>query len=811
LSALLLYCATTVAIVAIWRRFVQPITVVAAIVLILLPFAFMGTALLRGRVYAPVDLPYASEPLKDYKSDYGIGAVHNGTLSDLYAQIIPWRYAARVAITHGEWPLWNPYLLCGDVLVANAQSAPYDAINLLGLLIPFAASITFGAAMTFFIAGFFTFALTRAIACSELASLAAGAAFMFCGSLAFTIGWPLGRVWAFFPFVLFAARAIVHDADRRAAILLTIALVLMIFTGHPESILHIVAAGAAFGAFELLMEFMECGGAATAFKRTESGGFAAAVQKMRRALALAFAAGVASLALTAIFLLPFYEATQQTVEGGFRRQIYAHAKYDTSLDLIARRAGNAFLPFYGGQPWRDNITDHWDPQIARAGSVALALALCAIVLGRRRRETWFFAALAAIAFAAAFTMWPVAHLLHTLPLFNIALNDRLAFAALCAVALLAGIGVDAVMARPRAAATIFIVVALLLGGASAFVLRSQLKAGVRESVIALNVLAELLPLAIIAALLALRVRGTLVAIVALLLLQRAIEDGSIYPAVPARAFYPRLPVIAAMPQSDEPYRMLARYWGLVPDSAALYELEEARGYEAMTFERLAQTFPLWSQPQPVSFNRVDDITRPFLDALNVRYAIQSKETEAAPGWKLVRDDRESSLYENTHVLPRAFVPKRIRVRNSTTAVLDEMHDARDFSDTAWIEVREMQPKEFANGSGTLTIRKRGMNAFAIDATMQQNGWIVLSESAWRGWRAYIDGRRVETRFADNALLGIHVPAGTHHVDVIYLPESFTRGRAISFATLIGLIVAGVILSRRTWRRNAARDRSLRSG
>jgi hypothetical protein len=769
LSALLLYAVTTVAVVLAWRRFVQPISLLTSVVLLLLPLVFTGRALLTGRVYGPVELPFMSEPLKDYRGDYGIGVPHNEILTDLSEQIIPWRQAVRVAMAQHEWPLWNPYLLCGDVLAANAQSAPYDPVNLLGLLIPIAPSITYGAAMGFFLAGFFTFAFCRKLESSEVAALAAAAGFMYCGQLAFTIGWPLGRAWTWFPLVMFAARAVVRDADLRAAILLTTSLVLTIFAGHPESILHIVATGAAYGLFELLT-FRREGGTAT-----------------RRALLLAVVSGGVALALTAIFLLPFMEASQQTVEGRLRREVYAPAHYDTTLELIGRRVGGALLPFYGGQPWHDNITPLWDPQLSRCGSLVLALAAVGLFASPRRHGTWFFGVLALIAFAAAITAWPVAHLLHALPLFNIAINDRLGYAALFSLAVLAAAGLDAMHVRPARSAAILGIVTLLLALLTAIVLPGQLRAGVHGSLITLNVVAELLPLLIAGGLVVFRVRGAAAAIVLLLLVQRATEDGSIYPAVKARDFYPRVPLLAAMPPSAVPWRMVGRSFALLPNAAALYDLEDARGYEAMTFERLAQTYPLWSQPQPVSFNLVNDLSRPFLSALNVRYAITSSDAAPPDGWSIVRDDRQSRLLENRRVLPRAFLPKSIRFRPSGKSVLTEMAAATDFGETAWIEVPEQSPQDFPNPPGTLTVRKDGPG-FAIAAVMQGNGWMVLSESAWRGWRVYIDGRRVQTHHADHALLGIYVPAGRHDIRARYLPESFTRGRAISFVTLAVLML-----------------------
>jgi uncharacterized membrane protein YfhO len=52
------------------------------------------------------------------------------------------------------------------------------------------------------------------------------------------------------------------------------------------------------------------------------------------------------------------------------------------------------------------------------------------------------------------------------------------------------------------------------------------------------------------------------------------------------------------------------------------------------------------------------------------------------------------------------------------------------------------------------------------------------------------------RFANHAFLGVFVPKGSHHVKLQYLPESFTRGRNISFTTLGALMIAAIFPSAR---------------
>lgn len=658
--ALLLYLAVASALLSIWSRRVQTISRAAAIVVVLLPLVFTGRAMLTNRVYAPIDLPFQYEPLKSHAARYGVETPHEIGLSDLHAQMIPWQKAVRFALAQGEWPLWNPFILCGDILAAAAQPAVYDPLTWIGMLLPLPHALTFGAAMTFFLAALFTFAFARALGLREGAALVSAAAFACCAMLAFYVGWPLGRAWALLPLVLFCVRT------RRWA-MLSAALTLLIVAGHPETVLHVVTVGAIYGLREI------------------------------REFPKALLAGLVALGLTAVYLLPFAEAATQTVEHHVRTENYAQKPYSQTVTPAQRneRIARSFLPWIKG-----------DPLSTRVGFSVLLLALFA-----RRREAWFFAGLAVAGFTIACGIPPLPHLLHELPLFDIAINERMAFAGSFALAMLAGMGADR---RPR--------------------------------------LAPLL--------------------LAIVLIERAIEDGGIYPAIDAKAFYPEVPEIAAI-ERDGLFRIAGAGVTLLPNGSALYELEDVRGYEAMTLRRLAQTYPLWSRLQVAFYNIIDDPNRPFLSFLNVRYVLQDRQ-----------------VIENKNALPRAFLPRRIRFEKSEN-VVHQMSYATDFADVAWIE-SEDEPHDRDNATGGVKIRRKGLE-YLLDASMDADGWIVVSESHWKGWRAYIDGRRVETHFANHAFIGLFVPAGQHRVRLVYLPESFTRGRAISIATLI--LIAAVMIVR----------------
>jgi hypothetical protein len=778
MAALILYVIVAGAILFAWHRLLQPIPRAAAIALLLLPTLFTGRALFTGRVYDASDYGYLSRPLIDYADTLGVH-VHNGVLSDTYTQMIPWQAAARYSWSHHQWPLWNPFMLCGDILAGGMQAAPYDPLNLVGLLLPLDLSLTFEASMTFFLAALFAFAFARAQGIRDDSALFAAAGFMLSSAMAFTIGWaPHTRSWSLLPLVLFAVSRVVRE--HRAG-LLTLALTLLVLAGHPETMLHVVAIGIAWGVFEVVR----------------------VRRAALRAIALACAAGVLTLLVTAIFLLPFVEAVKQTQEWA-GRTLEGSEPPHVLWKLIAHRAATSFLPWWGGSSWKFNLFEIWDTGAARVGSIIFALALAGIFATWRRGATKFFAVLLLVCLGAAFDAPPFAQLLHYIPLFNIAVNSRLAFGGALAASLLAAFAVDA---WPRRAALVIGVATIVLAIATGFAIPIQLQLRQNERYLLEMVATELVPLVVLIFLMRRpRTAAAFTIVFALMLLQRVNEDGQIYPAMARNTFFPRLPVLDGM-RGGEPFRMTGVEDALVPNSSAVYHLDDVRGYEAMTFSRLAQTFPLWCAPQNVFFNRVDDLSKPFLSLLGVRYALTDIGKTPPDGWRIALDDRTTRLLENSRALPRVFAPREIRYGGAPEKILDEVSHANDYAATGWIETDDPQQHVIVNSQPAIVTKQRGSD-YKIDVNGPNAAWLVMTESAWSGWRVYLDGHRIRTYFADVAFLGFYVPEGHHRLRVVYLPDWFVRGRAVSFATLA--LMAVVVVIRRARRRGATPGTPLRS-
>src|SRR5687768_6323567 len=197
-----LYAATAILLLGLVHRFVRPLSWAAALMLFVLPLAITGPAVVTGGVYGPVDYPYATEPLSALKPLYGIGRPHNAAATDVYGTMFPFRRTLQASLERGEWPLWNPYMLSGNVFAATAQAAPYSPFTLIACLLPAAVSFTYTSAIWLFIATLGAYLLARELDCSDGASLVAAAGWMFAGSTVLYIHTAMGGTLVYEPMLL---------------------------------------------------------------------------------------------------------------------------------------------------------------------------------------------------------------------------------------------------------------------------------------------------------------------------------------------------------------------------------------------------------------------------------------------------------------------------------------------------------------------------------------------------------------------------------------------------------------------------------
>lgn len=767
-----LYSLTALALSALAHRLVRPLTRWAALILFLLPLAITGYALLANRVLAPVDLPYDFVPMNWLKAEYGVERVSTGIHTDVYLEFIPWRKATQWSLARGEWGLWNPFTYAGEPHLAGVQASVTWPLTWIACLLPVGLSFTFSASISLFVAALTAFLLARELGCRDTAALIAAAGWMFASSLVLFILVAMGVAWAWAPLVFAGVRRVTREPGWRAMLLLAFAFTAILAAGHPESALYIVFTAMLYGVFEL------------AQNRSSA----------VRATAFAVAAGAIALLLSAIHLLPFLEALPHSQEFVHRQQ-FENLAFGVPGKHVLARVAATFFPWLHGRGWK--LASQAPPSFmsGAVGSILIGLALYAL-WRVRSRHTWFFGGLFALTLLIGAEWKPLAKFLGSLPVFSIALSDRLATASALCLVVLAAIGAEEICRRrgDRAAAWTLAGWLLVVAIGNVWLVRTPLVVEDLAQFFGRYVMLAEIALLGAAAIVLTTGRAALRVLLALIILQRALSVCDVYKSFTQRQSYPPIPILEPLKKIDTPFRIAGHGLAFPPATSTMYELEDIRGYSAMTFLRLRETFLLWGREQPVWFSRVDDLTRPFLSFLNVRYAITWDRDPPPPGWREVSRMRGTILIENTRVLDRAFVPRGVHIGGPSDLNLMHMALASDFAERAWIESGDA-PYDRANGPGRLTIRKARLG-YDIDADMQGDGWIVTSIAAWPGWRAYVDGKRLNTQIANHAFVSVHVPAGRHRVRLKYWPRSFAIGRTITAATLLAVIVLAVLLHRR---------------
>ncbi|MGA9349137.1 MAG: YfhO family protein, partial [Anaerolineae bacterium] len=232
---------------------------------------------------------------------------------------------------------------------------------------------------------------------------------------------------------------------------------------------------------------------------------------------------------------------------------------------------------------------------------------------------------------------------------------------------------------------------------------------------------------------------------------------------------------------------VCRHWPDNPkgsDYIARFEFGEALVPRQISIEYLAPAG--WLHLQGLSL--VDDRTATFWPVV--------VSTEGR--FRLVHSG-DVKIYENLDNLPRAFVVHRARVLDDEAAIM-AMKDPSFRPEKEAILApggQEVSPLH-ANGEDMVELLSYEPERIVISANLAEEGYLVLTDAYYPGWRALIDGLETPIYRADLLFRAVYLPAGQHRVEFIYDPLSFKLGAAISLTVLLGLVAGIAWWSRRRW-------------
>ncbi|MBI1765516.1 MAG: YfhO family protein [Acidobacteria bacterium] len=178
-------------------------------------------------------------------------------------------------------------------------------------------------------------------------------------------------------------------------------------------------------------------------------------------------------------------------------------------------------------------------------------------------------------------------------------------------------------------------------------------------------------------------------------------------------------------------------------------------------------------------------------------------------WQRLQQFGTVTVFENKHFLPRAWFVRRLQM--STTAEVLRAIKTGKLGDGAAYDPREVAlfekelygkeqldlPAPGDPAGAEVKITRYEPQRLELQTKHAQPGFLVLSEMYYRGWDAFIDGRRVPVERVNYALRGLSVPAGEHRVEFLFRSPSFNQGARLAGLGVL-ILLLGAIAGRRGW-------------
>lgn len=748
-------------------------------------------------------------------------------LQDVMVQNYPFREFVARSLRDLVLPLWEPAINCGFPLFAEGQAGTLYPFNVVtALLLPTYAALTGNVVLHLWIAGVATYALLRVLGCCQAAALTGGLTYALSGYIVVrSMSQNFVDASAWLPLLFLLLELALRR--RRLVYLWAVAVVvaLQFLAGHPQATVYGVVAALLYGVARL------------------AGSGAGA-----RGYSLLIIAPLAGAGLAAVQLLPTAELVALSGRGGG----VGYEQF-VSMSLPPERFITVLLPNFFGN---SGTGSYWGQEAGffiqlcpYLGVLGLFLVITAV---RERRDlvTALFACLATgglLLSLGRFTgFFELLHGTPGLSLFRIPTRFLLWWSLGGAV--LVGLGLDQLLSsgslgeeRGRWRSCLVLAVA---AGSMVWLNRHVLSAdggqGLQAGLYRGDLIEDLVRAGVLllaAALLSAAWRwapgrGLVGALTPLVVFADLFSFGAGFNALVEPDVYDRTPDTARLIASHATGRAVAlggeplvrspggvstlgyvRLASLVSERSSPYDwhagwMRDRSSYRAYPatlrmytagLYGIGNTLPGWS---PLHLRRHWELMQAYprlLPIANAGYVVSHRDLM----WPNLEPlySGEIRVYGVRDVLPRAYVVPGKVVVSEPAARLAYMRSPsfRPRHEVVLSRAPDPDhgsvPQPVGETTGVMsTAQVTGYERQRVEVALGEHdgGYLVLSDTHYPGWQAYVDGHRREILEANHAFRAVPIGPGERQAEFVYRPASFAIGAWTSAGFLaLWLAVAAV--------------------
>ncbi len=800
--------------------------ILIVLILICLTCLFLSDVIFDGKVLLAADIALQYAP---WNSIAPSTPAHNTTLSDSIMWYYPAKHFFWQSVKRGRFPTWNPYIYSGHPFSPLSGGQSSDLGQLLtefpALFLPVEKALGYVAALRLVLAGFFMYLFLRDLRASVYGSLLAAIVFMFNANTIAWLEFPAHlsiQLWIPLVFLLLhralrlcpstklrtgSGQALTRESLAYAALTAAV-LGLLLFNWYLLLAIYTLSGLALFALWMTLRSYFQEAGRD--------------LQRLLRQLAISVGSVGAGIAMATVKIISYrllLEASIRGEQSALRALRGAPLTLQTLRELVARSV-TFFMPAFYGNGASYPYWGYDNPVEAAQyfGIITIFLVAIALTLGRKNRYALFFAGTGILFLLIMWRIPPFVNLYGIIPSVHFSPISRIVTFVLFGFAVAAGLGLSylekglsegesrrAYLGMGLAAIAALMVVAWnWLRQAGAISTRPYETSNLRWFLLMLS-----LSLGVIMLLTRSRFSKRLLAqiVVAILVADLFAFGLDFNTTVDAAAVYPVTDAISFLQRDGSTHRVFplsGHDFLFLPNSLTVYQIPEVTGYDNPLSQRYADFFREVIGDTKIGLNGVIQSTAPnrlnLLGMLNVKYIIGPAfpSFEDVAGLEVVYDG-EVKIYRNRHFLPRAFAVHGSKVLPGREQIVAELKDPR-FDPREYVILEETpQTSEVSLDLGGLTsevtILHTGVDEIELAVEMGAEGFVVLSNQYYPGWRAYVDGREARIYRANYVLMAVPLAEGSHTVKFAYEPPMHRVNLLVRIIVPLGLVGVMLLLRR----------------
>ena len=720
---------------------------------------------------------------------------------DVIHQLYPWKTFAIDMLKSGQIPLWNPYNFSGHPFLADIQSAVFQPLNLLYLILSQPNAWAISIILQPLLALIGTYLYTRKIGLGKKGAVFSAISYGFCLFMTTFLEYnTLGHILAYLPFSLLAIELLLETVSVLGIILFVGSIALAIFAGHIQ-----------LAGFNIL--FISC----YLLARLIS-----AKNVVKKAL-LFLVLGAVSFGVSAIQLLPTLELITLSA------RITQNYQFLIEKLLIQPFQTILFLsPDFFGNPVTRNyvIQDSYPGNSLYIGLIPIIFAISAMFFFRKNRFVALFTTASAV-LVLLFFRSPLSELFYRLniPFFSTGSPTNAIYLLSFSLSVLAGFGMEYFEKHKSNYRILLIAGALGIFIVANIVLLKNL-VDIKNALLSCVILAVFMVFIISQIFPMIKKRLITGVFILITIIDLFFFFQKFNSFVPTSIIFPQTPVFSFIKQEAG----ISRFWGyasatIEPDFNTQYAISMPEGtdplypklygqlIQAAEVGKIGGGFTNQNRSDAIiaqgSDNNVAKNTyrTKLLEMLGTNYIIDQKNqyslAKTFPGSKftLAYQDSIWRIYKDNDAASRAFFASHVDFYLGT-ADFTKKFFSNSFNPTTDILVENNTfTKDQLKNIGqpaTLKLLSYTPNSVIFSTESKSNQILFLSDTFYPGWKATIDGVDTNIVRANYTFRAIAVPKGNHLVKFSYLPFSFIAGFFVSLFSFAALLFLCILNLRRKY-------------